>query len=268
MIRQPAVAGQFYSDSPSRLRADLAGMIPGTASKRSVKGVIAPHAGYIYSGAVAGELYGAIEIPATVLILGPNHRGIGAGLALYPPGNWLTPLGTVAINSDLTEALATGVAGINLDHQAHLAEHSLEVQVPFLQYLQPELSIAAICVGHTDDFAIVHRIGTAIATVIKDFNQPVLIVASSDMTHYEPADTVRHKDQSALDQVLNFNPEGLMQTCHRNRISMCGVIPAAIMMVAVAALGGHQGELLAYGTSGDITGDNRQVVGYASLALW
>lgn len=268
MQRHPAVAGQFYNASPSQLRSDLAVLIPESREKRKVLGVIAPHAGYVYSGAVAGQMYADIEIPDTVLILGPNHHGLGASLALHPEGSWLTPLGNVPICSELNACLSAALPSLQCDSLAHQREHSLEVQLPFLQYLHPDLTLSAICLGHSNDFSLIREIGVALATAIRSFGSDVLMVASSDMTHYESAESARRKDNLALEAVIARDPEKLMQVCHAHRISMCGVIPAAIMLVACRELGASQTELISYKTSGDVTGDNRQVVGYASVVVW
>jgi AmmeMemoRadiSam system protein B len=245
MQRQPAVAGQFYSGSSSRLHSELAGLIPAARGSKKVIGIIAPHAGYVYSGAIAGQAYAAIEIPATVLILGPNHHGSGAAAALYPDGEWITPLGPVSINSRLNALLQQHVPQLRSDTVAHQFEHSLEVQVPFIQYLRPEATISAVCLGH-GDFAAIRQIGVGIAAAIRAYGADVLIVASSDMTHYESAESARHKEH----------------------ITMCGAVPAAVMLVAAGELGATQAELVAYGTSGDVTGDNRQVVAYAAVTVW
>jgi AmmeMemoRadiSam system protein B len=267
MQRQPAVAGQFYAGTDRQLRHDLAGLIPPGCSRRKVTGIIAPHAGYIYSGSIAGTVYASIEIPATVLIIGPNHHGVGAGAAFFPEGEWLTPLGPATIDSRLNSLLEQHVPYVVPDSLAHQSEHSLEVQVPFIQYLQPTAAISALCLGH-GDYAAVRRIGEGVATAIRAYGKDVLIVASSDMTHYESAESARRKDDLALERVLNFDPEGLLQVCRQERITMCGVVPAAVMLVAAAELGATQAELVAYGTSGDVTGDNRQVVGYAAVSVW
>lgn len=267
MKRQPAVAGQFYPGNSKELHHDLAAMLPESRGKRRVAGIIAPHAGYIYSGAIAGKVYASITIPSTVLILGPNHHGAGAGVALYPDGQWLTPLGPLNINSRLNALLQQHVPLLRLDTVAHESEHSLEVQVPFIQYLQPDATVSAICLGH-GEYNVVRQIGEGIAVAIRAFGDDVLIVASSDMTHYESAESARRKDGLALDKVLNLNPEGLLQLCSSEHITMCGVVPAAVMLVAAKTLGAAHADLVAYGTSGDVSGDNRQVVGYASVAVW
>ena len=267
MQRQPAVAGQFYAGNSTQLRSDLAALIPDLHGKRKVTGIIAPHAGYIYSGAIAGTVYASIEIPETVLILGPNHHGAGAGAALYPDGEWLTPLGPVTINSRLNSLLQQHVPLIRSDTIAHESEHSLEVQVPFIQYLRPHATISAVCLGH-GDYGSVRQIGEGVAAAIRAYGADVLIVASSDMTHYESVESARRKDELALEKVLGFDPHGLLQVCRSEHITMCGVVPAAVMLVAAGELGAKQAELVAYGTSGDVTGDNRQVVAYAAVTVW
>lgn len=267
MQRHPAVAGQFYTGSGPELSRELAALIPFTEKKRKVTGIIAPHAGYMYSGAVAGKVYAAIEIPSRVLILGPNHRGLGAAAALHPGGEWLTPLGPVPVDTDLTRLLLQHVPFVQSDAIAHQYEHSLEVQLPFIRYLRPDVAISAICLGHAD-FDAVRRIGAGIATALRSFGDDVLIVASSDMTHYESADSAKRKDELALGRVLALDPKGLLEVCRKEQITMCGVVPSAIMLSAAGALGATQADLVAYATSGDVTGDNRQVVGYAGVTVW
>jgi len=266
MQRQPAVAGQFYSGSEEKLRADLSQLIPDNSSPISVKGIISPHAGYIYSGAIAGQLFGRVNIPGTVLIIGPNHRGAGEAAALYPDGEWLSPLGGTVINSRLNALLLQHGPYLRSDIIAHQNEHSLEVQLPFLQYLRPDVSISAICIGH-GDYAPLRDIGHGIAAAIREFGEDVLIVASSDMTHYESADSARRKDEMALERALALDGKGMLEVCRSQKITMCGVVPATVMIVAAIQLGASKAELVAYGTSGDVTGDNRQVVGYAAMMV-
>jgi len=244
MQRQPAVAGQFYAGDSKRLRSDLAALIPDARGTKKVTGIIAPHAGYIYSGAIAGQVYASITIPPTILILGPNHHGTGAGAALYPDGEWLTPLGPVTINSRLNALLQQHVPLVRPDTVAHEFEHSLEVQVPFVQYLRPDATISAICLGH-GGYDSVRQIGEGIAAAIRAYGEEVLIVASSDMTHYESAESARRKDELALERVLGFDPQGLLQICRSEQITMCGVVPSAVMLVAAGELGARQAELVA-----------------------
>jgi len=267
MLRQPAVAGQFYTDDPGRLKAELDRMVPTVLETRQVKGIVAPHAGYVYSGNVAGDLYGRITIPRTVVVLGPNHHGYGAPLALYPDGEWLTPLGVVPIARELSSLVRGQVPLVESDATAHRFEHSREVQIPFLQYLREDVQIVPICLGF-GDFERCRALGEGLARAITSFGDEVLIVASSDMTHYESAEQARRKDEQAIAEVLALNPEGLLKVCRQKGITMCGVVPAAVMLVAARELGATRAELVRYSTSGDVTGDNRQVVAYAAMAVW
>lgn len=267
MVRQPAVAGQFYTDEPKRLRGDLQRMVPAGAVKRRVVGIVAPHAGYVYSGSVAGSIYGTIEMPRTVVILGPNHHGFGAAAAMYPEGEWLTPLGSVPVDGKLSALVRQHVPFVETDDTAHRFEHSLEVQVPFLQYCRPDVNIVPICLGFVD-YERCRLLGEGLARAIREFGEDVLVVASSDMTHYESADAARAKDEQAIAEVLALNPEGLLRACRQKDITMCGVIPATVMLVAAKTLGAKKAELVRYGTSGDVTGDYRQVVAYAAIAVY
>lgn len=266
MQRQPVVAGQFYPGNEQQLRTVLSRLIPDCSSPQPVAGIVSPHAGYIYSGAIAGQVYSRIAVPATVLIIGPKHHAAGAAAALYPDGEWLTPLGQTAVNSPLNALLLKHSPYLQPDTAAHQHEHSLEVQLPFLQYLKPDVTICALCLGH-GDYAAIRDIGQSIAAAIQEFGEDVLIVASSDMTHYESAAEARRKDQQALERVLALDGRGLLDVCQQQRITMCGAVPAAVMIEAALKAGAHRAEMVAYGSSGDVTGDNRQVVGYAALTV-
>ncbi len=266
MRRQPAVAGQFYSSDPVQLRKDLSSLVKISIPKMKTPGIISPHAGFVYSGRVAGKIFGQIDIPQTVLIIGPNHRGSGEPAALYPDGEWLTPLGSVAVNSHLTQLIKQHTPFVQFDTVAHELEHSLEVQVPFIQYLRPDVTISALCLGH-GDYKALHEIGVGLADAVRAYGEDVLIVASSDMTHYETAESARLKDNMALDRVLSLDPEGLLNVCRSEHITMCGVVPSVVMMIAVQQLGASASEIVAYSTSGDVSGDNSKVVAYAAVAF-
>ena len=266
MVRQPAVAGQFYTDNAARLRAELGKLVASPGGAAKVLGIIAPHAGYIYSGAVAGKVYGEVAVPRSVIILGPNHHGIGARAALFPDGEWLTPLGAVAVNTRLGELVRIHAPLVQHDTTAHHYEHSLEVQLPFLQYVRPDVTIVPLCLGF-GDFAGCSALGSGIAGAIREYGEEVLIVASSDMTHYESAAAARVKDGEAIHEILELNPNGLLRVCRDQGITMCGVVPAVVMLVAALALGAKSARLVSYATSGDVTGDNRQVVAYAALTV-
>jgi len=267
MIRKPAVAGQFYPGSPAELHQDVRQLIPEHTVKRSVIGVISPHAGYIYSGSTAGRLFASIVIPRTVVILGPNHRGRGALAALAPEEAWQTPLGTVPLEKRLAGLIQQQIPAVQTDGTAHALEHSLEVQVPFLQVIRSDVSIVPLCLSF-GDYAGCELLGTGLAAAIRSFGEPVLILASSDMTHYESAEVAKRKDSLALERVLALDAQGLVEVCRAKRITMCGVIPAAVMLVAAQQLGASQSELVAYTTSGAVTGDLSEVVAYAAVAVW
>jgi AmmeMemoRadiSam system protein B len=266
MVRQPAVAGQFYTSNAASLRAELESFVGSPRRRENVLGIIAPHAGYIYSGAVAGKVYGEVAIPRSVIVLGPNHHGIGAWAALYPEGEWLTPLGTVPVDTRLAELIKKHSPLVEDDTTAHHYEHSLEVQIPFLQFVRPDVKIVPLCLGFSD-FPSCAALGNGIADAIAEYNDEVLIVASSDMTHYESATAAREKDEEALREILEMKPEGLLRVCRDKGITMCGVIPATVMLVAAIKMGAKQARLVSYATSGDVTGDNRQVVAYAALTV-
>jgi len=266
MTRQPAVANQFYNADPVVLRSELSRLIPTDADRKPVIGIVAPHAGYIYSGACAGKVYGAVEIPRTVFVLGPNHHGIGSAAALYPEGEWLTPFGSVPIEARLSKLLKLHAPMVAVDALAHQHEHSIEVQIPFLKYLRPDVAIVPVCLGF-GDFSSCLELGEGIANAIKEYGESVLIVASSDMTHYESAESARNKDEIALDRALALDPQGLLEACRARKITMCGVVPATVMLIAARSLGATRTELIDYTNSGVVSGDYRQVVGYAAMTV-
>lgn len=266
MLRSAAVAGQFYSDDRERLRQDVAALMANTTPQPAIA-VMSPHAGYVYSGAVAAKTFSQVKIPDQVIILGPNHHGYGHAAAVYASGAWETPLGRVEIASGLAERLLAECTMTADDYVAHKDEHSLEVQLPFLQYLAPGLRIVPICISRMS-LAMLLEFGDGMARAIASCKEPPLMVASSDMTHYEPGDVARRKDQLALDRVLALDPEGLYQVVSENRISMCGVLPTVVMLKAALALGASHAELVAYSNSGDVTGDQSAVVGYAGVRIY
>jgi AmmeMemoRadiSam system protein B len=272
MIRPPAVAGHFYPDDPSRLREALDSLLAPSARERKIDGNIpvraclVPHAGYIYSGAVAGMVFRRIEIPARVILIGPRHFPRGAPLAILSEGAWQTPLGMTPIDSPLAEKLARACALLREDDVAHSAEHSLEVQLPFLQRLLPSFSFVPIVIGSVA-YEHLEALGRALAEVIRSEPDPILLVASSDMNHYESDAVTRLKDRKAIDRILALDPRGLFDTVRQEEISMCGYGAAVAMLTAMRALGAARGELLRYATSGDVNGDMREVVGYAGIVI-
>jgi AmmeMemoRadiSam system protein B len=270
MSRIPAVANMFYPGDKARLKEQLSTFVKPVPEPRRVLAAISPHAGYIYSGGVAGAVFSQIRIPNTVVILGPNHRGIGASIALSASGIWDMPLGPVPINQDLAESiLRVSTSGVKIedDPEANVMEHSIEVQVPFLQFLRPELKIVPIAVSHVT-YDACKEIGRALVQAIQDYGKEVLLVASTDMTHYESQKSAQAKDKLAMDRILGLDPKGLYETVTRHRISMCGVIPTTIVLKACKVLGAGKAELVQYTTSGDVTGDYAQVVGYAGFIVY
>lgn len=266
MRRSPAVAGQFYPGQKNALLAALSNYCKVSSNDTFVVGVISPHAGYIYSGSIAGKLFSEIAIPDKVILLGPNHHGAGHPGAVSTIDSWETPLGEIAIDAELSAAVLAACRHFSADEVAHRLEHSLEVQIPFIQYCNPRAKLVPICLGHLPLEVLIES-GESIAEVIAACNEPVLIIASSDMTHFESAAAARQKDFLALAQVEVLDAESLYRTVRDSRISMCGVMPAVVMLAAARKLEAEKGEVIAYSTSGDVTGDNSDVVGYAAVIV-
>ncbi len=266
MLRTAVVAGQFYSGNQERLLSDVEALMVSAMPEPSIA-VMSPHAGYVYSGAVAGKTFSHVKVPKQVIILGPNHHGRGHAAAVYAHGAWETPLGRVEIASSLAGRLLAECSMAADDVTAHMDEHSLEVQVPFLQYASPGLQIVPLCIGRLPLDTLL-ALGDGLARVISSCEEPPLIVASTDMTHYEAGEIARKKDSLALDRALALDPEGLYEVVYENKISMCGVLPTVVMLRAALALGATQAELVAYSNSGDVTGDQSSVVGYAGVRVF
>jgi AmmeMemoRadiSam system protein B len=268
-IRMPAVAGTFYQGAPERLRAQVDECFaanPAAPAKQRFIGAVVPHAGLIYSGHVAAAFYGLAELPKRLIILCPNHTGAGHFAAINREGAWRTPLGDVAIDSGLADALMARTPLLQDDAAAHAREHSLEVQLPFLQRLLGDFTFVPICLGaHRYDY--VEEIGRAVAEVVKGEQEPVGILASSDLNHYEDQDTTLRKDQLAIDEVVKRDPSGLWRVVDEYDVSMCGFIPTTAMLVAANALGATGARLIKHATSGDINHDTSHVVGYAAIVI-
>jgi MEMO1 family protein len=269
--RPPAVAGQFYPSHPTSLAREVERWLnPDEADTRpptSPLAVMAPHAGYRYSGRIAGRTYRRVVVPPRVVVLCPNHTGQGAPRAVWTGGNWLLPGAHVPIDEGLAMAL-TRTAGYDADRAAHEDEHSAEVQLPFLRARQPELRLTAVCLKRLP-FDECRALGLGLARAIRAVAGPegVLIVASSDMSHRIPADLARKLDFWALERVLALDPRGLYDVVTKHDISMCGFIPTTVALVAASELGARATELVAYGSSGDVTGDSDDVVGYAGVII-
>jgi AmmeMemoRadiSam system protein B len=269
MLRRAAWADQFYPAQPAVLRKELEKLLaPEPAEKIAAPiGCVAPHAGYVYSGAIAGAVYARLELPDRFLILCPNHTGRGAPLAIMSEGEWQTPLGNARIDAALAARLQKHCHLLSEDARAHRDEHSLEVQLPFLQKLRPGLQFVPIAVG-TEAYDALELLGEALAEAAASCPQRVLIVASSDMNHYESDAATRVKDRLALDPLLALDPRSLYDTVRREHVTMCGYCPAVAMLIAARKLGAGNAELVRYGTSADVSGDFSRVVGYAGIVIW
>lgn len=265
--RPAQVAGRFYPGTAQELRDELGRLMP-AAPASPATALVGPHAGYMYSGAICGETYARVQVPARAIVLCPNHTGRGARRSIWSGGAWTFPGFQVEIDAELRSALL-GEAGLTPDDQAHLGEHALEVHLPFLYARRPGVRIVPITLGGLD-LASCRAMGDAIARVIseaKRSGQEVLLVASTDMSHYEPAPLAATRDRLAIDRMLALDPEGLYQTVREHEISMCGYVPTTVTLFASRALGASTGELIRYGNSGEASGDTRRVVGYAGLVV-
>ena len=266
MNRRPVVAGQFYPASPSQLRAMIEQLVDDNVAREDVIGLVSPHAGYAYSGPVAGAVISRIKFKDTFIIMGPNHTGMGKPLSIMTQGTWETPLGEVEIDSELGQKILATSSYLQEDSSAHQHEHSIEVQLPFLQYFKKDIKIVPIVLAYsTGD--IYKEVGKDIAKAVKDLNRKVVIMASSDMTHYEPQESAQSKDTQAIEAILDLNEDELLKRVDELAISMCGYAPVVSLISAAKELGATGAELVKYQTSGDITGDYSSVVGYAGIIV-
>lgn len=277
-VRRPSVAGQFYEGSPESLRDQIRGCLasrlgPGSPPERpgeteKVLGVVVPHAGYAFSGPVAAWSYSALfqdRVPDTFVILGPNHHGIGSGVALFPEGAWETPLGRAQIDEELAKAILRNTSIIDMDTRAHTYEHSIEVQVPFLQYLYGEVRFVPITMMMQDvDTAL--EVGRDIYQGIAAAGAKAAVIASTDFSHYVPAEVAYENDHIAIERIVAMDPPGLFRIVEERGISMCGYGPVMATMEATTRMGATEAKLLKYATSGDVS-PMREVVGYASISF-
>ncbi|HLZ46379.1 MAG TPA: AmmeMemoRadiSam system protein B [Gemmatimonadales bacterium] len=276
MIRPPAVSGRFYPSDPTELRATVATLLAdarrdlGPAPAAPFRAAIAPHAGYIYSGPTAARVFARAQIPALVIILAPNHTGAGeaqSGVSLWENGAFRTPLGEVAIDVDAAKGLQQISGGVvEVDHEAHRHEHAVEVELPFLQVLRADVRIVPLVLAW-DAWSPAKLLGDALARLVGAAGEPVLLLASSDMNHYEPALVTEKKDARALEAVTALDGAELLSRCKRENISMCGRGPAAVVLAAATALGASRAEVVDYRHSGWVSGDNARVVGYAGVLI-
>jgi AmmeMemoRadiSam system protein B len=267
-VRHPAVAGRFYPRDEKSLREEVHTYLTQTPERKPVRalGCIAPHAGYMYSGHVAGAVFAGLQIPQLCLVMCPNHTGTGRALAIVGEGAWETPLGNVPIDSSFATALKQRCPLLHEDSSAHRSEHAAEVELPFLQIRQPQLKFVPIALG-TGQFEALAGLGDAIADVIAAQKDRVLIVASSDMNHYESDAITRVKDHSAIEPILALDARALYDVVTQQNNSMCGFGPVVAMLTAAKKLGAKSAELVKYATSGDVSGDRDLVVGYAGVIV-
>ncbi len=271
VIRQPAVAGQFYPADASEIDTTLDKLIPPSTRKRKAIAVVSPHAGWMYSGHTAGLVYASVEMPDRVILVGPNHHGIGSRYAVYSSGSWHTPIGDVPVAEPLASELLDECDLLAEDARAHAAEHSLEVQVPMLLRANPNVHIVPLLIGggwpEAGGRAELKEIGHALRQCVHEYGKPVLLVASTDLNHYEDQESSHKKDKLVLDAVVNLAPDALMDRVISAEVSMCGVAATYIVLWAALGLGAKRAELIEYRTSGDVSGDFERVVGYGGVVI-
>jgi hypothetical protein len=267
ILRKAAAAGRFYPANERTLRSDLAEYLGTPKRKIPARGIVVPHAGYIYSGRVAGAVYARIEPGKRAILLCPNHTGLGAPLSIMSSGEWEIPLGKVPIDTELAGRLIHHCHLLTEDAEAHKFEHALEVQIPFLYYLRKDFQFVPIAI-RTGGYAALERLGQAIAETLEEISESILVVASSDMNHYESDEITRKKDRKAIDRILALDPKGLYEVIKSESISMCGYGPTIAMLCATSSPSPARAELIEYATSGDVSGDKREVVGYAGIVIY
>jgi MEMO1 family protein len=271
LVRDPAVAGRFYPGDPAGLHSAVARYLGVQgAQQRPAIMLMGPHAGYVYSGAIAGVTYAQVEAPDSAIVICPNHTGLGVRRSLWPSGSWRMPGFELSVDTELAELVASR-ARLTADRMAHLREHAVEVHLPFLHALRANVKIVAICLAGLDYDDCV-EVGEGLAAAISEVGsrragERVLLVASSDMSHYISAREAKHYDEHALARVLALDPRGLFDVVMREDISMCGYIPTTVSLIAALKLGAQSAELTRYGNSGETSGDFDQVVGYAGVVI-
>lgn len=266
MNRSPVVAGTFYPGSKTQWETEVRGYLGPPVQRQSAVLAMLPHAGYVYSGSIAGQTLAQLNLPETVLLLGPNHTGAGAPYALWASGRWNLPGAHLDVNESLARELLHHVPRIQADEQAHLREHSLEVLLPFLWVRSPEIQILPLAVADPDLDRLLQT-AQAMSAVLARHNHPVLILVSSDMSHFLSADKAKAQDSMALQAIMDRDPRALHATVRARNISMCGVLPMTLGLEMANALGASQARIVAYGTSGDASGDYAKVVAYAGVIV-
>lgn len=266
MKRNPSVAGQFYYGTGPKLTQQVNEFVDLAVKKEKVIGAVCPHAGLMYSGSVAGAVYSAIDFPDTFVLIGPNHTGLGAKISIMETGEWEIPTGTFKIDEKISHRIATNIPIVTKDAKAHMFEHSLEVQLPFIAFFSSRAQIVPIAIlsASVEDCRI---LGEGIAGAVRTAGYPVVLIASSDMSHYVPDAVARQKDRRAIDRILSLDAKGLYDTVVKEQISMCGYLPVATLLFAAKALGAQSARLVRYATSAEVSRDFDHVVGYAGIIV-
>jgi len=265
-MREPVVSNKFYPGDQDDLRNEVSRTLVDVKDKIQAKGIILPHAGYMYSGSVAGKVLSHIKPVDTYIIIGPNHTGYGSDVSVSGQSFWNTPLGDVAVDEGLKKILFELSDSFKEDDEAHKFEHSIEVQLPFLQVLGEDFKFLPIVVGSLSKNTYKDLAGFISDAIIR-LGKDIVIIASSDMTHYEPCDIARLKDHKVIDKMLNIDSEAVFDIVKKNMISMCGVLPVSIMLESCKRLGAKNAKLIEYKTSADISDDTSSVVGYAGVVI-
>ena len=268
-IRKPSVAGQFYPAEPDGIFEMISSFTGKPGQKQDVIGCVLPHAGYVYSGRVATQTLSGVNIKDTVILLGPNHSGNGPAFSLMSQGYWQTPLGNVEIDSRLADLFLSSSKYLKADTFAHVDEHSLEVELPILQYFRKDFKIVPITIK-TDELNTLKIVAEELAGVIIKNNliSSCMFIASSDMTHYESQKSAEKKDALAIEAIIALDEDKLERAVKQLSISMCGFAPVAVLLKAARLLGAKKGKLIKYQTSGDASGDISSVVGYAGITIY
>lgn len=266
MRRSPAVAGSFYPDDPQELLRVVERCLGEKQQPQNILGAVVPHAGLQYSGHVAGAVYARLAFPPTVILVGPNHYSRGSPIALFAEGTWETPLGEVGVDAELAAELGAACASIVVDPEAHRFEHSLEVQLPFFRHLAPNLRFVPLLLS-VGSYKLLEELGGALAEVVGKKDPRPLLLASSDFNHFESDQITRQKDRKAIEAILALDPRRLYEVVRRERITMCGIEAAVVLLTAAKTLGVEQVENVRYATSAEVSGDYNRVVGYAGLLL-
>ena len=277
--RKPSVSGIFYSSNKEQLVDELKGCftnkifgpgrLPPSDQARKIYGMVSPHAGYLYSGSVAANGYYSVSSSKfnNVILVGPNHYGLGSSVATTMNGIWESPIGDVMVNPQVAKDIASRATSMDFDEFAHSRDHSLEVQIPFLLFITEKFRIVPIILTNQDEYLAL-ELGSAISDTVNEYiskGDEFMLIASSDFTHYESNSEAHRKDSQLIKSILSLDITAFYYTLRQYNVSACGYGAIATVMVAAKNLGATRGELIGYATSGDVTGDKSSVVGYSSI---